>query len=42
MQNNLLIVYMCIDSNAALKSEKIEEINDESGKQCWLPQVRKI
>ena len=28
-----------VDDSNALKSEKVEEINDESGKQCWLPQV---
>ena len=31
-----------VDDSNALKSEKVEEINDESGKQCWLPQVRNI
>ena len=29
-----------VDDSNGLKSEKVEEINDESGKQCWLPQVR--
>ena len=31
-----------VDDSNSLKSEKVEEINDESGKQCWLPQVRNI
>ena len=31
-----------VDDSNALKSEKVDEVNDESGKQCWLPQVRHI